>query len=69
LQKKPLKIRDILDKDLAFTEQTLERIGKKQSGPPSSAPQLVEVAIELLRHRTDTGPGDEPLGPASWRER
>jgi hypothetical protein len=29
----------------------------------------MEIDIELLRHKTDTDAGDEPLGPASWQER
>jgi hypothetical protein len=28
----------------------------------------MEVTVDLLRHGTDTGAGDEPLGPASWLE-
>jgi hypothetical protein len=67
IAEKPLEIRGILDKARAFTEKTLEEKCKKQSGPCSSAPHL-DRAIELLRHRTDTGAGDEPLGPASWQE-
>jgi hypothetical protein len=69
ITEKPLQIRGILDKDRAFTKQTLEKIWKKPSGPPSSAPHLMELAVELLRHRTNTDVGDEPLGPVSWHER
>jgi hypothetical protein len=29
----------------------------------------MEVTVELLCHETDTGAGEEPLGPASWLER
>jgi hypothetical protein len=29
----------------------------------------MDVAVDMLRHKTDTGAGDEPLGPASWLEK
>jgi hypothetical protein len=28
----------------------------------------MEVAVDMLRHKTDTAAGDEPLGLASWLE-
>jgi hypothetical protein len=65
---KPLHIRGFLDKERAFTEKTLQEMRKKQSGPSCSAPPVQQLAVELLRHRTDTGAGVKPLGPTSWQE-